>query len=85
MGTAASQMPRDDELIEIVRKFGALESVITSDAVTAEGERVSCTELRVRLKEGANFEELLILLKMNGFPIESFSKRGLKAKIVIGR
>lgn len=68
-----------------MRKFGTLESIITSDAVTAMGERVSCTELRVRLREGASFEELLVLLKMNGFPVESFSKRGLRAKIVIGK
>ncbi|RDD53125.1 MAG: hypothetical protein BA066_06090 [Candidatus Korarchaeota archaeon NZ13-K] len=74
---------REDRLASIVRSFGRIERIAYSDAITADGERVSCTELRVRLNEGASLEELVILLRMNGFVVEGFSKRGLKARILI--
>jgi len=71
------------KLIDILRKFGTLESLIISDAVTADGERINCVEVKMRMKEGVRIEDLLVLLKMNGFNVESFSKRGLKVKIVV--
>jgi hypothetical protein len=37
----------------------------------------------MRMKEGVRLEDLLVLLKMNGFNVESFSRRGLKVKLVI--
>ncbi|MEM0017135.1 MAG: hypothetical protein QXJ48_02025 [Candidatus Korarchaeum sp.] len=76
-------MQRKSELTDIVRRFGRLEGIATADAVTADGERVSCTELRIRLREDASLEELVILLRMSGFRVESLSKRGLKVKIII--
>jgi len=70
------------KLMDILRRFGTLEGLMISDAVTAEGERVSCVEVKMRIKEGVRLEDLLILLKMNGFNVESFSKRGLKVKLI---
>jgi len=70
------------KLMDILRRFGTLEGLMISDAVTAEGERISCVEVKMRIKEGVRLEDLLILLKMNGFNVESFSKRGLKVKLI---
>lgn len=70
-------------LMDILRKFGELEGLIISDAVTADGERISCIEVKMRMKEGVRLEDLLVLLKMNSFNVESFSRRGLKVKLVI--
>lgn len=76
-------MKASKELMGMIGKFGVIESVVSSDAITAEGSRVSCTEVRLRLREGASLDNLITLLKLSGFKVEGSSKRGLKVKLII--